>query len=192
MSKHAALLMASGFEEAEAIIILDILERLGVKVTTLSCDSDEYINSYHNVAICADIPLSDKIDEIFDAVIIPGGPQATVSLAENPTVIQFIDRHDRAGKLICPICSAAAKVLAPHGLLKGRNYVCSGTLFEGVTDGIYVDAPVVRDGNLISGQGLGVAFDFAFNLALILTDDRERVYRQARHIYYRFTLAEER
>lgn len=192
MTKHAALLMVSGFEEAEAIIIIDILDRLGVKVTTLSCESDQYMKSYHNVTVYVETYLSDKLDEIFDAVIIPGGPQATEKLAENPTVIQFIDRHDRAGKLICPICSAAAKVLAPHGLLKGRNYVCSGTLFEGVTDGVYVDAPVVRDGNLISGQGLGVAFDFAFNLALILTDERERVYRHARHIYYRFTLAEER
>ena len=192
MPKHAALLLASGFEEAEAIIILDILERLGVKVTTLSCGGDECTESYHHVSVRAEARLSDKLDDIFDAVIIPGGPQATVNLAENPMVIQFIDKHDRAGKLICPICSAAAKVLAPHGLLKGRNYVCSGTLFENVTDGVYVEAPVVRDGNLISGQGLGVAFDFAFNLALILTEDRERVYRQARHIYYRFTLAEER
>nr|WP_263063659.1 intracellular protease/amidase [Dickeya dadantii] len=80
----------------------------------------------------------------------------------------------------------------PHGLLKGKRYVCSGTLFEGIADGAYVDAPVVRDGSLVSGQGLGVVFDFAFNLALMLTEDHERIYRQAKHIYYRFTLAEER
>ena len=192
MTKNAALLLASGFEEAEAIIIIDILERLDVRVTTLSCESDKCITSYHNIGIHTQTQLSNNLNEVFDAVIIPGGPQGTLNLSQNPQVIQFIDAHDRAGKLICPICSAAAKVLAPHGLLKGRNYVCSGMLFENVTDGVYVDAPVVRDGNLVSGQGLGAAFDFAFNLALILTGERERVYRQARHIYYRFTLAEER
>ncbi|WP_456309934.1 DJ-1/PfpI family protein [Serratia proteamaculans] len=192
MAKHAALLLAPGFEEAEAIIILDILERLGIKITTLSCDNSKNTASYHDVSIHADMLLSQTFGHVYDAIIIPGGPQGTLNLCDNPMVIRFIDNHDRAGKLICPICSAAAKVLAPHGFLRGRNYVFSGTFFEGITDGVYINAPVVRDGNLISGQGLGVAFDFAFNIALILTDDHERVYRQEKHIYYRFTLAEEK
>ncbi|MDM3464459.1 DJ-1/PfpI family protein [Citrobacter sp. Cb031] len=190
MTKNAALLLAPGFEEAEAIIVLDILERLGISVKKISCSDEKHIQSYHDVGIVADTLLREQFDNYFDAVIIPGGPKGTVNLSENTLVIDFIEKHDRLGKLICPICSAAAKVLAPHGLLKGRRYVCSGTLSEGVTDGIYVDAPVVRDGNLISGQGLGAAFDFAFNLAGILTLDYERTFRQAEHINYKLTLIE--
>ncbi|EHC69734.1 Putative intracellular protease/amidase [Salmonella enterica subsp. enterica serovar Minnesota str. A4-603] len=77
-------------------------------------------------------------------------------------------------------------MLGAHGLLKGRRYVCSGDLWKAVPEGVYVDAPVVEDGNLISGKGLGHVFDFALTLsARLLGDDvpvRER--EQAEHIYY--------
>lgn len=63
-------------------------------------------------------------------------------------------------------------MLGGNGLLKGRRYVCSGDLWQSVDDGIYVDAPVVVDNNLISGKGLGHAFDFALTLsARLLGDD---------------------
>ncbi|TKY80281.1 DJ-1/PfpI family protein [Pectobacterium polonicum] len=185
MKSRVALLLADGFEEAEAIIILDILERVNVSVTTLACKDERVLSSYHNVTVTANALLAHHMETLFDAVILPGGPQGTINLAENQDVIDFIRKHDEKGKWICPICSAAARVLAPHKLLKGRRYVCSGTLSETVTDGIYVDAPVVEDGNLISGQGLGASFDFAFYLGLRLTGDEAKVQRQAKHIYHK-------
>lgn len=102
--------------------------------------------------------------------MLPGGPQGSANLAANPAVIAFVARHDAAGKLICPICSAAARVLGAHGLLKGRRYVCSGDLWKAVPEGVYVDAPVVEDGNLISGKGLGHVFDFALTLSARLLE----------------------
>ncbi len=185
MKKTIALLLAPGFEEAEAIITLDILSRLGVEVTTVACDEQRNVVSYHAVPVCADLLLADCVEKHFDAVVIPGGPEGTDHLAKNETAIAFIRRHDEAGKLICPICSAAAKVLAPHGLLKGRRYVCSGTFYEAVTDGIYEDLPVVKAGNLLSGQGVGAAFDFAFTLAFVLTGNYAGVIEQAEHINYK-------
>jgi len=70
-------------------------------------------------------------------------------------------------------------------LLRGRRYVCSGTFYETVTDGVYVDLPVVKDGNLLSGQGVGAAFDFAFSLAYLLTGNDVNVTEQAEHINYK-------
>lgn len=99
-------------------------------------------------------------------------------------MIAFVARHDAAGKFICPICSAAARVLGAHGLLKGRRYVCSGDLWKAVPEGVYVDAPVVEDGNLISGKGLGHVFDFALTLSARLLGDDAPVREQAEHIYY--------
>jgi len=68
--------------------------------------------------------------------------------------------------------------------LKGRRYVCSGDLYETVTDGHYVDAAVVEDGNLISGKGLGRVFDFAFAVSTRLLGDVAPVRDHADHIYY--------
>lgn len=184
MSKKVAVLLAKGFEEAEAIMTIDVLRRLDIHVTTLACQDMLELTSYHNIRMFADVLLERSMDEIFDAVVIPGGPEGTVNLAANPLVVEFIRRHDAAGKWICPICSAAARVLGRNNLLNGRRYTCSGDLHQDVKDGIYVDEKIVEDGNLLSGKGLGVAFDFAFHLGWKLTGDASNVDFQVDHIYY--------
>lgn len=186
MSKKVAVLLAKGFEEAEAIMTIDVLRRLNISVTTLACQDMLEITSYHNIRMFADALLERNMDETFDAVVIPGGPEGTVNLAANPLVVEFIRRHDEAGKWICPICSAAARVLGGNHLLKGRRYTCSGELYQDVKDGIYVDEKIVEDGNLLSGKGLGVAFDFAFHLGWKLTGDSANVDFQVDHIYCDF------
>lgn len=182
--KKVAVLLAPGFEEAEAIITIDILRRLNITVQTLACASSRAVESYHSIPMVADSTLAEHLDTLYDAIVLPGGPQGSVNLAGSDEVVRFVKRHDDAGKLICPICSAAARVLGGNGLLKGRRYVCSGTLYETVRDGVYVDAPVVEDGNLLSGKGLGVAFDFAFTLAARLQGDETAARDHAQHIYY--------
>ncbi|TBL95513.1 DJ-1/PfpI family protein [Hafnia alvei] len=184
MSKKVAVLLAKGFEEAEAIMTIDVLRRLDIHVTTLACQDMLELTSYHNIRMFADVLLERSMDETFDAVVIPGGPEGTVNLAANPLVVEFIRRHDAAGKWICPICSAAARVLGGNNLLNGRRYTCSGDLHQDVKDGIYVDEKIVEDGNLLSGKGLGVAFDFAFHLGWKLTGDASNVDFQVDHIYY--------
>lgn len=184
MSKKVAVLLAKGFEEAEAIMTIDVLRRLDIHVTTLACQDMLELTSYHNIRMFADVLLERSMDETFDAVVIPGRPEGTVNLAANPLVVEFIRRHDAAGKWICPICSAAARVLGGNNLLNGRRYTCSGDLHQDVKDGIYVDEKIVEDGNLLSGKGLGVAFDFAFHLGWKLTGDASNVDFQVDHIYY--------
>ena len=179
-----AVLLAPGFEEAEAIITIDILRRLNIDVETLACAQSRAVVSYHNIPMVADSTLSERRDSLYDAIVLPGGPQGSANLAADPQVIRFISAHDAHGKLICPICSAAARVLGGNGLLRGRRYVCSGDLWETVKAGEYVDAPVVQEKNLLSGKGLGHAFDFALALAARLLGDETPVRDHAGHIYY--------
>lgn len=179
-----AVLLAPGFEEAEAIITIDILRRMHIEVETLACAESRAVVSYHNIPMVADSILSEKLETCYDAVVLPGGPQGSVNLAASAEVVRFVAAHDERGKYICPICSAAARVLGGNGLLKGRRYVCSGDLWQTVNDGVYVDAPVVEDGNLLSGKGLGHAFDFALTLAARLLKDDAPVREHAEHIYY--------
>ena len=131
---NVAVLLAPGFEEAEAIITIDILRRLQIEVETLACAEYRAVVSYHNIPMVADSTLTERINKLYDAVVLPGGPQGSVNLAANQEVIRFVSAHDEHGKLICPICSAAARVLGGNGLLKGRRYVCSGDLWQSVDD----------------------------------------------------------
>ncbi|MCX8663689.1 DJ-1/PfpI family protein [Gilliamella sp. B2911] len=181
-----AILLAEGFEEAEAIIIYNALCRVKIAVHLLACQDDIEVKSYHGIEMRAHALLKDKQTTLYDAVILPGGPDGTVNLGNNPNVIDFIKRHDKENKWICPICSAAAKVLSKNKLLNGRKYVCSGDLYKNVQDGIFVDQDVVCDGNLLSGKGLGMAFKFAFTLAESLKIDKDEVHFQAEHIYINY------
>ncbi|MFS2222252.1 DJ-1 family glyoxalase III [Pantoea sp. B65] len=182
--KKVAVLLAPGFEEGEAIVTIDILRRLKIEVETLSCIATRAVESYHHIPMVADSTLKDAFDTNYDAVVLPGGPEGSVFLAQSAEVLDFIRRHDEQGKLICPICSAAARVLGGNNLLKGRRYVCSGDLWQKVSDGVYVDQSVVEDGNLISGKGFGLVFDFAFTVAARLLGDDRPVKEHAEHIYF--------
>ncbi|WP_145508957.1 DJ-1 family glyoxalase III [Yersinia alsatica] len=184
--KTVAVLLAPGFEEGEAIVTIDILRRLKINVQTLSCVDTRTVVSYHDIPMVADATLSERFDTTFDAIVLPGGPEGSIFMANSKSVIAFVQRHDEAGKFICPICSAAARVLGGNGLLKGRRYVCSGDLWQQVTDGVYVDADVVEDGNLISGKGLGRVFDFALTMAARLEGNDASARDHAEHIYYRW------
>lgn len=130
MSKKVAVLLAKGFEEAEAIMTIDVLRRLNISVTTLACQDMLEITSYHNIRMFADALLERNMDETFDAVVIPGGPEGTVNLAANPLVVEFIRRHDEAGNGFAPsvlplpaywaviICSRGAVILAQASFIR--------------------------------------------------------------------------
>lgn len=109
--KTVAVLLAPGFEEGEAIVAIDVLRRLNIHVQTIACAQTREVVSYHAIPMIADSTLAESTDQTFDAVILPGGPEGSVSLAQNEQVIAFVRRHDELGKYLCPICSAAARVL---------------------------------------------------------------------------------
>lgn len=97
--KKVAVLLASGFEEGEAIVVIDILRRLHLDVELLSCADSRAVVSYHDIPMVADSTLTERAGILYDAVILPGGPQGSVSLAASRDVVAFISAHDTAGKL---------------------------------------------------------------------------------------------
>lgn len=183
MSKNVAVLLAHGFEEAEAIIAINTLRRLEIPVTTLACQNMLELKSQHQVRMFADALLERKFEQVFDAVIIPGGWESVLNLNKNPQVPEFLRRHDEAGRLICPI-GEAIQVVAAANLLRSRRYVCAGELNQDIPGGTYVESNVVEDGNLISAKGPGVAFDFAFTVGWRLNHDSEKADLQLDAISY--------
>ncbi len=185
MVKHVAVLLADGFEEGEAVVFIDIMRRLDIKVDVLSCMQTTALETYFETRITADYTLKDKYSQTYDAVMMPGGPKGTDNLSANPMVIDFLKKHIEEQKYICALCSSGAKVLAAHNLLEGRNYTTGAGLNKKFSDGNFLDQKVVIDGNFISGKGLGVSFEFAFTVAkMLLSDNQEKVDWQANHIYF--------
>ena len=191
--KKTAILLSHGFEDAEAVIIIDLLRRLEIQVDILACQNELQLNAYFGIKLEACHLLKDKLDASYDAIILVGGPKNTDHIGTDQQAIDFIKKHQDEGKLICALCSAGAKVLARNGLIGDRKYVATAQLYKNFEDGNYVDQSVVQDGNLITGKDLGVAFDFVMAIATNLIQERQEQTKnkqlndvdwQAHHISY--------
>lgn len=93
--KKVAVLLAPGFEEAEAIVTIDILRRLNIEVETLACAESRAVVSYHDVPMVTDSTLAARQAHLYDAVVLPGGrkvalilPPARQSSSLSPAMIR--------------------------------------------------------------------------------------------------------
>ncbi len=170
------LFLADGFEEIEALAPLDILRRAGKKVMTVGV-TGKTVTGSHGIPVLCDVTVEEvDPDEMPEAVILPGGMPGTKHLDENLFVCAFTKAVFKNGGLVCAIC-AAPSVLGHIGILAGKNAVCFPG-FESELVGANVSAEsVVRDGNIITAKGAGVALDFGFAItaALCGEDDAKKL-----------------
>jgi protein deglycase len=164
-NKRVLVPLAEGFEEIEAVTIIDVLRRAELKVVVAAL-SGRTVTGAHGIAIAADCELGDtKIGE-FDAIALPGGMPGAKHLRESPAVLQRLREAASAGKLVAAIC-AAPTALEAAGLLSGKN----ATSFPGhdLPSAKYSTERVVLDGNILTSRGPGTAFDFALKLVELLS-----------------------
>ncbi|CAE6960270.1 Protein/nucleic acid deglycase 3 (plasmid) [Vibrio sp. B1REV9] len=187
IAPRVALLLADGFEEAEAVVFIDIMRRLEIEVDVLSCMETTALQTYFNTRITADDTLINCFEKNYDAIAMVGGPKGTDNLTANEMAISFIKRHIELDKWICALCSAPAKVLSKNGLLNGREYSTGDNLISAFPDGKYVDQKIVVADKFITGKGLGVVFEFSFTVAeKLLPNNVDKVDHQANHIYFEY------
>lgn len=159
--KKVLVPLAQGFEEIEAISIIDILRRGDLEVTTVGLYSLEIVGS-HEIEILADALLADINPDEYDGIVLPGGMPGTLHLNENNEIVNIIKDYFKAGKFIGAIC-AAPMILEKAGILENKKF----TIHPGVKDDISLkplDAQVVEDGNIITGQASGAAVTFALKI----------------------------
>ncbi|MDR2942380.1 MAG: DJ-1/PfpI family protein [Treponema sp.] len=165
MAKKALVLLADGFEDVEAVTPVDYLRRAGIEVSTVSISESLTVTSkWGGIKMIACVTLSEIFKhgtESWDAVILPGGMPGAANLAASKETGAFIKDMSANGKLVCAICAAPALVLAPLGLLAGKNFTCYPGMEEKVNGGSWSDASVVTDGNIITSRGAGTAGKFS-------------------------------
>ena len=160
------LFLANGFEEIEALCPLDLLRRAGLEVTTVGVGG-EYIRGAHGITVQADIPDTLFADADPDMVILPGGMPGATNLDASRTVDAAVRVAAKRGAYLAAIC-AAPLVLGRRGLLAGKRAICFPG-FEGELTGADVATErVVRDGNVITAAGMGVALEFGLALVAAL------------------------
>ena len=169
MSK-ALVTFADGFEDIEAVSIVDVLRRGGVEVVTASLNAEPVARSAHGIQMSTDAVLSEVLAEQYDAVILPGGGEGTQNLKACAPLLERLRRQKEAGGLVCAIC-AAPTVLAEAGVLEEEDVTCYPSCRTEM--GRHVeDVPVIADGQIITGQGPGSAALFGLVVLAHLTDER--------------------
>ena len=165
-----AVFLADGFEEIEALAVVDILRRADLAVSTVGVATQNPIGA-HNIQVKVD--LSDtKLDiSKIEAVVLPGGMPGTMNLEKSAVVQETIHYAMDNNLPVAAIC-AAPSILGQAGYLNGKTATCYPGFESELSGATYVDG-VVTDGMITTGCGPGVAIDFALELVRILVSENK-------------------
>ena len=182
MSK-VAVFFGTGYEEIEALTVVDILRRADVETTMVSITDDRSVTGSHSISVAMDVLLSEvKFDDL-DVLVLPGGMPGTKNLEACEALMRQVDAFMEQGRIVAAIC-AAPSILGHRGFLKGRK-ACSFPNFESHLEGAEVmDEPAVIDGNIVTGRGMGAAVPFALAI-LEKLQGKEAADKMAENIMFR-------
>jgi len=164
---QAFIILAPGFEEIEAISVIDVLRRAEIEVVTVSIpkeDDDEFwVVGAHGISAFSDIDFEYADFSKGDILILPGGQPGTKNLNAHEGLKELITEYYNNNKCIAAIC-AAPLILGEMGLLKGKRATCYPGYEAQLIEAEIVDEPVVVDGNIITANGVGAALEFALTI----------------------------
>ena len=170
--KKVSVMLADGFEEVEALTAVDLLRRAKIYVDTVSITDDFTVHGAHGI----NVQTEDLFDEVdfseTDMIVLPGGMPGTTNLKEHEGLKKVLLRFAEEEKYIGAIC-AAPTVLDEIGILQGKRATCYPGVESQIKDAILTRIPVMRDGNIITGQGVGTAIDFALKLVEVLAGEEK-------------------
>lgn len=162
--------LAEGFEEIEALTVVDVLRRCEVEVVTAAVGVGGTVVGKHGIPVVADQLLTAVADQTFDMVVLPGGVPGVPNLKLDPTVAQVVRAQAQRGEWVCAICAAPA-LLDDLGLLDGKAATIHPGWRDKLVAGEYREETVVRDGKIITSRGPGTAMPFALTLAKLLVGE---------------------
>jgi 4-methyl-5(b-hydroxyethyl)-thiazole monophosphate biosynthesis len=166
MMASVLLPLAEGFEEVEAVSLIDVMRRGGIEVCLAYLDDElvtDMVTGTNGITIKADISICNVIADDFDMIVLPGGWGGTHRLAENAKVQALLKEFKAKDKHIGAIC-AAPYALKQAGVL-GQNYTCyPGSKDEVNHPGYRDDLQVVEDGKILTSRGPGTALCFGLEI----------------------------
>lgn len=157
------IFLAEGFEEIEALTVVDILRRAGIDTSLVSVTGQQQVISSHSVTVLADAVFEEIDFSQVDMIVLPGGMPGTLNLEAHRGLMEQVDQFYQEGKWLAAIC-AAPSIFGHKGMLAGKK-ACSFPEFESHLK----DAQVVRDevsvsGKIITSRGMGTAIPFGLEI----------------------------
>lgn len=167
MDKKIAVHLAEGFEEVEAVSIIDVLRRAGLETLVVSVTGQLEVTGSHGIRITADRLFEETDYASVGMIVLPGGMPGASHLKEHAGLGEQILHFDRESMPLAAIC-AAPLVFGHLGILKGHQATCYPGFENQLTGARVTGADVEISGHVITGKGAGVALQFALKIVEVL------------------------
>lgn len=164
--KKVLVPIAPGFEEIEAITVIDILRRAGIDVIVAGVEPGPIIGR-NLISILPDRLLSEAAGADYDMIVLPGGAAGADYLKKDPVMQRILEKASFNQRYIAAIC-AAPTVLAEAGLLAGKTVTSHPSVQDQLAGVRYTEERVVVDGRIVTSRGPGTAMEFSMTLVELL------------------------
>lgn len=154
---------AQGFEEVEALTVVDICRRAGIEAVMVSADGADMVESSHGVGVRMDAGLDEVDFDSLDMLVLPGGMPGTANLEACGKLMEELDRFYEEGKWVAAIC-AAPRIFGHRGYLKGRKATSFPAMEKELEGAVVTGGAAELDGNVITGRGMGCAIAFGLKI----------------------------
>lgn len=166
------IFLAPGFEEIEALTVLDVMRRAGMDVKTVSITDERNVAGAHGVTVTADLLYSETDFITPEWLILPGGMPGATNLSKFAPLNTLLVNQAQSGK-IAAICASPGVVLGPLGILDGKEATCYPGFEKLMPDAIHRDTQVIALDRIITANGPSAALRFA--LAIVANSMGESV-----------------
>ena len=159
-TKKVYIFLADGFEDIEGLMVVDLMRRAEIDITTVSVMDTKEIHTSHGITMFADRLYGEDDYEQADMLVLPGGKKGTANLKAFEPLRALLKKVCSQGRKIAAIC-AAPTMFSDLGLLKDRKATCYPSLLDTLDCRERSEENVVVDGNITTSRGLGTSLDFA-------------------------------
>jgi 4-methyl-5(b-hydroxyethyl)-thiazole monophosphate biosynthesis len=162
MSKRVLVPIAEGFEEIEALTVVDILRRAGANVVVAGVGGLPHVVGRSQVSVIPDEDIETALAKApYDMIVLPGGLPNAHILRDHARLSNAVKQHADTGAYVGAIC-AAPLALERFGVLKGKPHTSHPGVRDQLTTDGYCDDRVVVAGKVLTSRAPGTAMEFAF------------------------------
>lgn len=161
-----AIFLATGFEEIEALTVVDLLRRVHVEIDMVSITGEKKAIGSHNIIVETDKTINQLDFNEYDMLILPGGMPGTLNLEACEVLMSQTDAFYKQDKWLAAIC-AAPGILGHRHMLEGRLACCYPGFEKDLLGANVSLEPVCVDGKIITSRGMGCAVEFGLKIVEI-------------------------
>ena len=178
-----AVFFANGYEEIEALTVVDLTRRAGIETWMVSITDEKMVTGSHGISVSMDKTLTEvNFDEV-EMIVLPGGMPGTLNLEACEPLMDKVKEFDKAGKYISAIC-AAPTVFGHLGLLNGKKACCYPSMEEGLVGAEVTYESTATAEHILTSRGMGTAIDFGLQI-IAKFQGQEAANEMAKKIVYK-------